>query len=220
MRRVLAVLSLAVVSLTAAMAYGDTIITYDGNVWEDGGFPPSNVGDELSGVGFITDVFPPLTWDTSLYEYTHYFWGLLSLGESVNGSEVTVFYTGGEYQIYVDDFSPVGTAGTYGVNPPNATVPSSFTDATADPNYLHGTFTSFYQVFNTASNDGFWEGTLFFDSGSFVSQVGTQNAYTFAATIGGFSPEGYAAQGAGSIFLTPNSTENTSWGAIKGLYSE
>lgn len=212
-------LSLALLPLYAVGASAQTIINYDGNVWETGGFPPSNAGDVLSGVGFVSDVFPPLTWDTSLYEYTWYIQGLVSLGESVSGTEVTVVYSGGEYQIYVDDFFPIGTPGTYGSNPPNATAPSTFIDATADPNYLHGDFTSFQTVFNSASNTGNWEGTIYFDSGTFVNNVGTQDGYTFVATIGDpFPPAGYDLQGAGNIFLTPNAVENTSWGQIKGLY--
>jgi hypothetical protein len=221
MKRLLWVLSLALIPLYAVGASGQTIITYDGNVWETGAFPPSIAGDVLEGVGFISDVFPPLTWDTSLYEYTWHVTDLVSLGESVNGSEVTVVYTGGEFQIYVDDFAPIGSSADYGTNPPNATAPSTFIDATADPNYLHGNFTTFQAVFNTASNTGSWEGTLFFDSGTFVNNVGTQDGYTFAATIGApFPPAGYDVQGAGNIFLTPNATETTTWGKIKGLYQD
>ena len=114
MKKVLWVLSLALIPLYAVGASGQTIITYDGNVWEDGGFPPSNPGDELNGVGFISDVFPQLTWDTSLYQYSWYVQGLISLGETVNRSELTVVYTGVEFQIYVDDFFPIGTSGWCG----------------------------------------------------------------------------------------------------------
>lgn len=219
MKKLFWILSLCLIPLYAVGATAQTIITYDGNVWETGGFPPSNAGDLLSGVGFISDVFPPLTWDLSLYEYTWYVQGLVSLGESVNGSEVTVVYANGEFQIYVDDYAPIGTAGTYGIDPPNLTAPAWFVDATADPNYLHGDFTGFQAIFNTASNTGTWEGTLFFDSGTFVNNVGTQDGYTFAATIGPpFPPEGYDTQGAGNIFLTPNAVESSTWGKIKGLY--
>lgn len=221
MRRLLPGITLVLVILTATAAFGQTIITYNGNSWETGGFPPSNIGDEMEAVGDITDVFPPLTWDTSIYQYTWYAWDLISLGESVSGTEYTVLYIGGQYQIYVDDFFPTGTNRDYGTNPPNATAPSTFTDATADPNYLHGNFTSFQVVYNTASNDGTWEGTIFFDSGSFVNNVGTQNGYTFAATLGPpFPPAGYSLEGGGDIFLTPNATEPTTWGNIKGLYQD
>ena len=51
MKRLLWVLSLALIPLYAVGASGQTIITYDGNVWETGGFPPSAAGDVLSGVG-------------------------------------------------------------------------------------------------------------------------------------------------------------------------
>lgn len=221
MRRLLPLFVVLLVSLAASGATAQTIVSYNGNAWEDGGFPPSNAGDVLYALGDVTDVFPPLTWDTSLYQYTWYIWGLVSLGESVNGSEITVLYTGGQYQIYVDDFPPIGTNRDYGVNPPNATSPSTFIDATADPNYLHGNFTSFSTVYNTASNTGYWEGFLLFDSGTFVNAVGTQNGYTFAATVGPPNPPpGYALEGAGDVYLTPNATENTSWGAIKALYND
>ena len=221
MRSWFSLLVLAVIVLVAPAASGQTIINYNGNSWEDGGFPPSVAGDVFYGVGDITDVFPPLTWDTSLYQYTWYVWGATSLGESVNGNQITVLYSGGQFQIYVDSFSPIGTNRVYGTNPPNATSPSTFIDATDDPNYLHGNFTFFQVVYNTASNTGNWEGTLYFDSGTFVNNVGTQDGYTFAAAVGPPSPPGgYTLEGAGDIFLTPNATEKTSWGQLKALYRE
>lgn len=220
MKKALVLFSLALIPMLATGAWAQTIIDYNGNVWEDGGFPPSNIGDELNGVGFITSVFPPLTWDTSLYEYTWYVDGLISLGESVAGTQITTVYSGGTFLIVVDDFFPIGTTATYGTNPPNLTAPATFIDATADPNYLTGSFQNdFTHVFDTGSNTGNWSATLLFTSGTFVNQVGTQDAFTFAATIGApFPPQGYDAQGAGQIFLQPNSTENTSWGKIKSLY--
>jgi hypothetical protein len=221
MRRLLPVWVLALVALSAATAFGQTIISYNGNSWETGGFPSSSPGDEFEAVGDITDVFPPLTWDTSLYQYTWYAWDAISLGESVSGSTITVFYTGGEFQIYVDDFAPIGTDRDYGVNPPNATAPSTFVDWTLDGNYLHGNFSSFKVEYNTASNTGNWEGTLNFNSGTFVNNLGQQNGYTFAATLGApFPPAGYSLEGAGDIFLETNAAEERSWGAIKGLYQE
>jgi hypothetical protein len=222
MRRLLPVWVLALVALGASTALGQTIISYNGNSWETGGFPSSTPGDEFEAVGDITDVFPPLTWDTSLYQYTWYAWDLISLGESVSGSDVTVFYSGGEFQIYVDDFFPVGTNRDYGTNPPNATAPSTFTDATnGDPNYLHGFFSSFKVEYNTSSNTGNWEGTLDFNSGTFVNNLGQQDGYTFAATLGPpFPPAGYTLEGGGDIFLQANATEETSWGKVKGLYQD
>jgi len=215
MRRLLPLLVVVLLAIGATVAFADTIITYNGNSWETGGFPPSNAGDVFQAVGDVTDVLPPLTWDTSLYQYTWYAWGLVSLGESVNGNEITVLYSGGQYQIYVDDFFPIGTDRDY------ANAPATFVDATTDPNYLHGNFNTFKVVYNTASNTGNWEGTLNFDSGTFVNNVGTQDGYTFAAVLGPtFPPAGYDLEGGGDIFLTPTGTEPTSWGAIKGLYQE
>jgi hypothetical protein len=221
MRRLLPVLVTGLVVLGATGAFGQTIINYNGNSWETGGFPSSSVGDEFEAVGDVTDVAPPLTWDTALYQYTWYAWDLISLGETVVGTEYEVLYTGGQYQIYVDDFEPIGTNRDYGTNPPNATAPATFVDATNDPNYLHGNFTYFKVTYDTGSNTGNWEGTLFFDSGTFVNNVGTQDGYTFAAALGPpFPPAGYDLEGGGDIFLTPNSTEPTTWGAIKGLYQD
>ncbi len=215
MRRLLPVLVLGLIALSAVGAFADTIISYNGNSWETGGFPPSIVGDEFQAVGDVTDVIFPLTWDTVLYQYTWYAWDLFSLGESVSGDEVTVLYTTGQYQIYVDDFFPLGTDRDY------ANAPATFTDATADPNYLHGNFNSFKVVYNTTSNTGNWEGTLVFDSGTFVNSLGTQDGYTFAATVGPpFPPVGYDLEGGGDIFLTPTGTESKTWGAIKGLYQD
>src|SRR4029434_5094636 len=75
--------------------------------------------------------------DTANYSYTWYVRDLSSLGEVIVGTTRVVTYGGGALTIYVD-FLPSNH--DYGVNPPNATSPSTFTDGFST--YLDGVFTA------------------------------------------------------------------------------
>jgi len=121
---ILAVL-LSVAVAGSAFGQDQQILHLSGNAWEDGGFPPSNPGEVYFIVGLLTDISQPLVWDPDDYAYTFYVRDLMSTGEVVFGDLHLVNYAGGLFTIYVDNLP---SNHDYGINPPNATVPSTFTD--------------------------------------------------------------------------------------------
>lgn len=201
--------------VTAGAAYAQTeqILHVSGHSWEDGGFPPSNVGDKLSVVGILNDIEEPLVWDTSNYSYTLYMRDLVGLGESVNGTTRIAQYSGGLMTVYVD-WLPSNH--DYGINPPNATSPSTFTDGISV--YLDGFFTGFTLTFNEATQSGAFVGSLTFTGGDVYPLLSSTDGWTFGANIANVSPTGYDLQMNGDVFLEVVSVENESWGGIKSLY--
>jgi hypothetical protein len=121
------------------------------------------------------------------------------LGEVIVGTTRVVTYGGGALTIYVD-FLPSNH--DYGVNPPNATSPSTFTDGFST--YLDGFFTDF---------------TLTFTGGDVFPLLTDPDGWTFGSNIAGFGPTGYDLELNGDVYLQgPVSVEPNSWGQIKGLY--
>jgi hypothetical protein len=213
MKKVTTLLLLLLAAVTPAFAQ-ETILHMSGNSFETGGFPPSNLGDELQAVGILNDIEAPLVWDTANYSYTWYVRDLSSLGEVIVGTTRVVTYGGGALTIYVD-FLPSNH--DYGTNPPNATSPSTFTDGFST--YLDGFFTDFTLTFNHATNTGNFVGTLTFTGGDVFPLLTDPDGWTFGSNIAGFGPTGYDLELNGDVYLQgPVSVEQESWGSIKGLY--
>jgi len=207
--------SLFFVLLSATCAMGEQTILYmSGNSWETGGFPVSDLGDEFQAVGILNDIDAPLVWNTAQYSYTWYMRGLISGGESINGTTHIVTYNGGQFTIYVDNLP---SNHDYGVNPPNATSPSTFTDGIST--YLDGVFGDLTLTFNAATSTGSFAGELTFTGGDVFPLLDDPTGWTFGANIAGFSPEGYDLELNGQVFLQgPSSVESSTWGSIKSLY--
>ncbi len=218
MKKVTTILAV-LLSLAARSAYagGDiqqVILHLSGNSWETGGFPPSDLGDEFQAVGILNEIDDPLVWDTANYSYTWHVHELSSIGEVIIGTTRIVTYGGGALTIYVD-FLPSNH--DYGVNPPNATSPSTFTDGIST--YLDGFFTEFTLTFNHATSTGSFVGVLTFTGGDVYPLLADPEGWTFGSDIAGFSPNGYDLQLNGEVGLIADvSVEPSSWGAIKGLY--
>lgn len=212
------ILALSLLLAAAGSAFAtDQILHLSGHAWEDDGpggtFPPSNVGDGLNIVGILNDIEAPLVWDTANYEYTLYVRNLVSLGGAVFGNTHVVSYSGGLFTIYVDWLPPNHQ---YGINPPNATAPSTFSDGIST--YLDGNFSDFTMTFNTTTQSGSFTGTLNFTGGDVYSLLTATNGWTFGANIAGFSPQGYDLQMNGDVYLQVVSVEPESWGGVKNLY--
>ena len=202
--------------LVAGSAFAGTpeqILHMSGNAWEDGGFPVSNPGDELNAVGILNDIEYPLVWDTANYSYTWYMRELTSVGETVFGTIHVADYTGGLLTIYVD-WLPSNH--DYGINPPNATAPSTFTDGIST--YLDGYFTDFTMTFNTSTSSGSFSGTLNFTGGDVFPLLNATDGWTFGSNIAGVSPTGYDLELNGDVYLQIVGVEEDSWGGIKSLY--
>ncbi|GJM43239.1 MAG: hypothetical protein DHS20C21_00810 [Gemmatimonadota bacterium] len=196
-----------------AFAQSEQILHVSGHAYEDGGFPSSNVGDFLSVLFILNDIEDPLVWDTANYNYSGQISQLLSLGEAVFGTTHVASYSGGLFTIYVD-WLPSNH--DYGINPPNATAPSTFTDGIST--YLDGFFTDFTLTYNSVTASGSFSGSLNFTGGDVFPLLTATEGWTFGANVAGFSPEGYDLQINGDVFLSVVSVEDESWGGIKSLY--
>jgi hypothetical protein len=205
---------LAVFAATSVAAQETTIIHITGHSWEDGAFPPSTLNDEMQAVGIITGVEQPLQWDPASFSYTWYMRQLISLGEVIFGTTRLVNYAGGLITFYVD---VLPSNHDYGINPPNATSPSTFTDGISI--YLDGEFTEFTLTFNDVSQAGSFTGTINFTGGDVFPLLQDPQGWTLGSNIAGVSPTGYDLQLNGDVFLQgPISVDDMSWGAIKSLY--
>jgi hypothetical protein len=214
MKKVTVFAVMALLALSAnAFAGGEQLLHMSGNAWEDGGFPPSNPGDQFSAVGILNDIENPLVWDTGSYSYTWYVRGLVAVGETVIGTTHIADYTGGLFTIYVD---LLPSNHQYGVNPPNATAPSTFSDGIST--YLDGFFTDFTVTYNDATASGGFVGTLNLTGGDVFPLLSATDGWTFGSNIADVSPEGYDIELNGDVFLTVVSVEDESWGGIKSLY--
>ncbi len=190
------------------------------------GFPPSNPGDVLAGVGFVDNISAPLTWSTADYEYTFVLDGFVSLGQTdLGGGVYRTFYAGGTIDIIAQAYADGGyTMPFYGVDPPDPLAIGSFSDGEI---YLHGTFSNFAVTYNTTNSSGNFQGVLTFELGTHFSELGQELQNPDALSIAGLVgqdvdptvPDGYDLEADGHIYYDgtiPN--EDMSWSKIKDLY--
>ena len=186
---------------------------------------PSNVpfgdpGTTYTGVGTVPFLFAPLTSDTNLNEYTYVMSNLVVAGApQVFGQFRIINYSSGTITLY-EDPKLGGSAADFGVNPPNATVPDTFTDGTP---ILVGALTNFQFVLDTASGTGSFEAVFSVNGGTQLGNfpLNQRQGWTFSgATVNALNiPQGYAHQVDGQTFLdSPVAARKTSWGRLKAGY--
>ena len=183
---------------------------------------PSTFGEAGAGyvgLGYVPNLFAPLVADTVVNQYTYVVSGMTPTGSTSVGSFLIVDYSPGTLTIYEDPKS-TGTYADFGINPPNAIAPASFTDGTL---YLTCALTNFRFVINTANGHGSYEASCEVTGGSQFSNVpgGQRTGWTFAGSTGSALniPEGYAHQIDGQNFLDPPVPARVvSWGALKATY--
>ncbi len=227
MRKVLTVLALTLgclgVTTQAAQAQA-LLLDYVGYDYEAPDIDPlvfGEVGSGYVGLGFVPVMFAPLVPDTVNNQYTYHMSGLTSVSRAVVGDFVIVTYSGpGVIRVY-EDSKALGTDADYGINPPNATAPSSFSDGTL---FLEGELTSFQMILNTVTDTGSFEAVFEAVGGSQLGNIplNQREGWTFAGNTGNElnRPEGYRHQVDGQIFLdAPLPVERTTWSRIKKLGS-
>jgi hypothetical protein len=164
--------------------------------------------DPIFGVNIFTD------------ELSVYANNLVSTGQvNFGGGFFGISYTGGNLELWQD---PTPDA-DFGTNPPNATVPSTFTNGTL---FLSGLFQSFFMFFDTNFGVGSYEGFVTFNGGTALGTVnGLQvDGFTYGGTLDsaasvGHVPAGYDLQVDGVIeALIVVAVQEKSWSRIKGLY--
>jgi hypothetical protein len=209
------VLTLAV-ALVPLEAHAIVLVDYLGYAFETGGFLPSEVGDELVFTCVATEVSPLTGTSLDLYEVTFYAYGLISSGSFVDGAGNTIVnYVGGTLEVRRD---PSFNA-DWGVNPPNATSPSTFADGTL---LFEGSFNSF-TVAIQPDGSGVYEGYLDGVAGLILQNICSDCAYTWGgawtADAGAQIIEGYDLQIDGKLdVLEAVPTENSDWGRVKSDY--
>jgi hypothetical protein len=225
MRRIVTRLLLAacVALVSATVARADSLLfDYVGFDYESPNPNPATFGEPGSGfvvLGTVPFLFAPLVSNTTLNEYTFVIQGLTPTSLLPIGSLEIIQYSAATVTIY-EDAKAGGTTADFGSNPPNATVPSTFTDGTA---ILVGSLTSFQLIVDTSNGVGSFEAVLNITGGSQLGNfpLNQRTGWTFSGTTGRALniPPGYAHQIDGQAFLNdPVATHRTSWGRLKAGY--
>jgi hypothetical protein len=169
-----------------------TTLDYQGYAFETGDFPPSVAGDTLRIPIVVTALAQDLGIDLGTEEVTGWIDGLVSSGPQDGGDAVMFFtFSTGRIEFYRDALSDHA----FEPLPPNAAVPSTFTNGTL---CLAGTISDFILYLDTDTNSGAYEGNVVFDAGDCLATLQAQRAegYTFGgvmtrAVLGNTVPQGY-----------------------------
>lgn len=191
-------------------------IDYVGYGWHDG-VPVKAIGDEFMFAGVANGIDPVFGIDLETEELTLYVYGLLITSEVDLGGGVTaVTYSGGYLEMY-NESTPNAA---WGINPPNATVPSTFIDGSL---FFSGEFTSM-TIYFLPGGGGNFEGNLNGIAGTMIDASCTGCVYTWGGTFDTDAtvtiPEGYELQVDGVLEVDAAvSTSQATWGAVKALYN-
>lgn len=182
-----------------------------------------NVGDGYAAVGFVTSFASLLAGsvNTTDNEYTfHLQDGVVNATVFAGGFLEVVFDPGARMRVY-EDAVLGGTAGDYGVNPPNGTAPSSFSDGTM---ILGMALSNLHLFYDYNANAGAIDANATLDEGTLLGLIhpARRNGWLLSGQAGrpnGTIPAGYENQLSGDVQIpgaTP--TARQSWGAVKALY--
>ncbi|MEP7027201.1 MAG: hypothetical protein ABI960_01275 [Candidatus Eisenbacteria bacterium] len=238
----LALTAALVVVPVSAFAQTGTVIDWgpDCYAWETGYNPVTHIsapGSQMSIVGIVNQFVGPLgsiNPNTPGTEYTFYISGFTTAaGTAISaGGTLSVYttnYSGGTITIWQN--SPRNAA--FGTNPPNGTVPSTFTDGTL---FLSGTIPSLKVAVTRFNSNGNWlSGNA--DSGDPPNGTWTGGSALESVSAGGhpcpwrltggwdMKPSdvlaGYTTQFDGKIDLNcPTAATSSTWGAIKSQYRD
>lgn len=231
MRRLILSITVAAFALGAPVtALAGPIIDWDPAYFYEVGATPnnSNLGGQLFIVGTISVFGPPLDFlnaSDPTKDYTFYVYGLVSNGTVISsfppyGNFFTTTYNGGTIEIY--EGTPRDAV--FDPFPPNANVPSTFTNGTL---ILSGTMTSFYWQSNdfTLLKTGNAEGHILWTGGAYFNKVSHNNLPCPSLFTGGLTwrpsvmVDGYVFRHQGKMDLDcPTQASPSTWGRVKTLY--
>jgi len=179
MRLLSALLLVLLVSLPSSLRARELVVLdFIGYGWETASFPPSEAGDVLSIPLIVDNLSASLGIDLGEEELTGYMSGLTSAGAvEIAPGLWRIEYTGGTLSFHRDPSKDH----EFGVSPPNATVPSSFTNGTL---CLGGTLQNFTFFYHEPSGSGSMEADVQFTDGACIDALAGMNPSGF--TFGGF----------------------------------
>lgn len=191
-------------------------IDYIGFGYETGGIFPSDPGDELVIAAIADWVDAEFGVDLGIDELTFHVYGLTSAGQIDAGGTTVVNYVGGYLEIYQDSSKNAD----WGVNPPNATSPGTFTDGSL---FFQGSFNDF-TLFFTPDGNGAFEGSLDASGGTMIDGSCADCVYSwggsFTRDAGAQIPGGYHLQIDGVFQIdSAVSSETSNWGSVKALFN-
>jgi len=216
----------SVLAFATPAAADQLLFSFTGFDYQDPNFSSTylDLGEGYKVVGFMTSAGPLLSpyVDFSSYEYTFYLRDLSVIARFFAFPNLTVqFANNGRASYYQDNFPPGGTAATYGINPPNATAPSTFIDGTER---ITGRVDNFVLVYNYNTNQGSFGGNMTIDGGADLIYVppSQRPGWTLGGLLGQPNPsipQGYDHQVDGECDI-PDAVPvvNKTWGALKALY--
>jgi len=177
------------------------------------------LNDEYCGVGFVTSMSPLLAGVTNpADEHTFHLAEAMASSVYWDGQTLEVIFAPhARFRLYED----VNHNAVYGVNPVNATSPSTFTDGTL---ILGADITNLVLVYDYTVNQGNFDCQAELDEGSQLGAIpASQRAgWVMSGTAGrpnSTVPDGYVNQLSGEVQIpavTP--AAHRSWGSIKHLY--
>ncbi|TFG88556.1 MAG: hypothetical protein E4H17_02180 [Gemmatimonadales bacterium] len=230
-----ALLFLLTLNVIAVPAFADSdlfLIGFQGYDYESPNLDssPGNghylvVGEGYKAVGFVTsfgDYLAPHV-DLAANAYTYHYYDLTvqtnTYYPEFDYLEVQ-FANAGRGRFYEDSYA-AGPGAQYGVNPPNATAPSTFIDGTV---ILGGRIDNLSLAYDFGSGSGSFTGDMSFDEGALLTWIPVlqRNGWTLSGLAGGLNPsipDGYSHQInvqcriPGTVPVT-----HRTWGALKALY--
>jgi len=224
-RKALLLVFTALMALAPAARANQFLLGFTGFDYQSPNTNPGvfyDLGEGYNLVGFVTSVGPLLDpyVDTSVNEYTFNINNLFVTSRVAFGSLLVVNFTNNGRGTYYADPLSGGTPGTYGVNPPNATSPSTFVDGSMR---LTGDIDNFVLTYDFSSNQGNFSGDMTQDGGPDLIYIppGQRSGWTLGGLAGrpnGTIPTGYDNQVSGECQIVETPTSHTSWGAVKSLY--
>lgn len=215
---------------TTAKAANITLLGFTGFDYVQQGPTPNGmspgmlqVGDNYHAVGFVTSFHSMLSGvvTPAANEYTFYLdFATVSSSSYVDDVLEVTFVSNALLTVY-EDSRATGTNADYGVNPANATSPSTFVDGV---NALQADVDNFVLIYDYNTAQGNFQGEANLVSGSKLFAV--PPAQRAGWVLGGLAgapnatvPAGYVNQISGEIQI-PGATSATqkTWGSLKSLY--
>jgi hypothetical protein len=243
-RRVLPLLLLALTALAVPTHADVFLLGFTGYDYESpdsvdpdpDGVNYLNVGDGYKMVGFVTQFGPMLQpyVDPTQNEYTVYLFDLVVKTHTWDAPNqyLSVAFNDNGRARYFQDGKPgcgsctPGTPAVYGTNPPNGTVPSTFTDGVLK---LGGSVDKFVLTYDydappSQPTHGAYNGEMTQDEGSDLGYIPAdqRHGWTLAGLLGRRTPpvpDGYDHQVTGECRIEdPTTGIQKTWGALKALY--